>query len=148
MKHVVYALCATALLAWGCGDDNPTDSSQDSRTIVDGTMTVAAGVYREYVFNVGDDLQNVSVRGEFRVTSGSETTDTINVAILSETNYTNWVAGNPFSVLYGSGEIQSDEFTGLGISEPGNYYLVFSNVTGTTQKTVDASFELRYTPEE
>jgi len=145
MKHLVYTVCAVTFLAWGCGDDNPADSTQDSRTIVAASITVASGAYREYVFNVSEDLQNVSVRGAFSVTSGS---DTIEVAILSEANYTNWLDGNQVSVLYGSGQIQSDEFTGLAISDPGDYHLVFSNVTGTAQKTVNASFELRYTPEE
>ena len=111
-------------------------------TPVNGTITVTAGGYENYQVNVPSEAFNIQLSGTFTVTGGSG--NDIDVYILNYTNFLNWQNGGTYSTYYNSGQVTGANFS---VSLPAGqiYYLVYSNPSVVSTKTVNAHALFYYT---
>ena len=142
MKKMIYPLCLALMAFCACGsDDNPTDSG-GGRVIVDQSFDLPGTSFQEFTFTVDADVQqNVRLQGQFEVTGGS-----IQVALMDRENFESWQRGETPQVLYGSGLVPLSSFD-VPIEGSGSYFLVFSNTTDTTSKSIKAEVRLLITAE-
>ena len=132
MKKIALILCWAFVIA-GCGDDNPANSG---RPVVDQNIDLPAGSYVQFRFTVDTDTQqNVVLQGEFSVENG-----TVQMAVMNESEFRTWQAGETPGVLYSPGNTSGETFR-LSIDDSDTYYIVFSN-RGTTAVTIEADISL------
>lgn len=132
MKTIILIFCLTFAIA-GCGDDNPANSGQP---VVDQNIDLPAGNYVQFRFTVDTDTQqNVILQGEFSVENG-----TVQMAVMNESEFRTWQAGEVPNVLYSPGNTSGETFR-LPIDDSDTYYVVFSN-RGTTAVTIEADISL------
>jgi len=140
MKQLITVLLF-AIFAAGCGSDDKLVNAGGTK-FVDETFTVSAGAFRPFSFSIDTDLQqNAFIQGNFEVKDGS-----ISFAIMTESNYQNWQAGQSSSVYYSPGSVPGDAFR-VNIDESDTYYLIFSNVQQTAAHTIEAEIFLFSTNE-
>ena len=138
MNKIIPVLCLIFAIA-ACGDDNPADSGQP---IVNQTFDLPSGSNEDFGFTIDTDVQqNVILQGEFSVENGS-----IQMAIVSESEYQIWRAGGSPTVVYSTDIVSEDTFS-FSIDESNTYYIVFLN-TGPNTVTVKAEIFLLSTSEE
>ena len=135
MKRLCLLLCIP-LLFLGCGgDDNPADAG--GRAIADETFTLPGGTFREFRFSVDTDVQrNVFLQGTVETEDGS-----IDIAVMSESNFQQWQAGNTPQVLYSPGLTPRASFR-LPIEDSDTYYLIFSNTQSSDPRVVKSEIFL------
>ncbi len=138
MNKIIPVLCLIfAIIA--CGDDNPADSGQP---VVNQTFDLSSGSIEDFRFTVDTDIQlNVILQGEFSVENG-----TVQMAVMSEFQYQNWLEGGTPLVLYSPGETSGETFR-LSIDESDTYYIVFRNA-GANTVTIKAEIFLLSTAEQ
>ena len=137
MNKIIPVLCLIFAIA-ACGDDNPADSGQP---VVNQTFDLPGGTLKDFSFTVDTDVQqNVILQIEFSVENGS-----IQMAVMTESEYQTWVEGGTPTVLYSPGET-SGETDSLPIYDSDTYYIVFRN-TGANTVTVKAEIFLLSTAE-
>ena len=138
MNKIIPVLCLIFAIA-ACGDDNPADSGQP---IVNQTFNLSSGSIEDFSFTVDTDIQqNAILQGEFSVENG-----TIQMAVMTESEYQTWIEGGTPTVLYSPGETSGEPFR-LRINDSDTYYIVFRNA-GTNTVTVKAEIFLLSTSEE
>ena len=138
MNKITPVLCLIfAIIA--CGDDNPADSGQP---VVNQTFDLSSGSIEDFRFTVDTDIQlNVILQGEFSVENGA-----IQMAVMSEFQYQNWLEGGTPLVLYSRRETSGETFR-FSIDESDTYYIVFRNA-GANTVTVKAEIFLLSTAEQ
>ena len=138
MIKIIPVLCLIFAIA-ACGDDNPADSGQP---VANQTFDLSSGSREDFSFTVDTDVQlNVILQGEFSVEGG-----TIQMAVMSESEYQNWLAGGTPSVIYSRRETSGETFS-FSIEESDTYYIVFRNI-GPNTVTVKAEIFLLGTTEQ
>lgn len=138
MNKIIPVLCLIFAIA-ACGDDNPADSGQP---VVNQTFDLSSGSIEDFRFTVDTATQlNVILQGEFSVENG-----TIQMAVMNEFQYQNWLEGGTPTVLYSPGETSGETFR-LPIDESDIYYVIFRN-TGSNTVTVKAEIFLLSTAEQ
>ena len=120
MKQVLlFSFIIIAVVTSGC-----TSVSPIHQNIVNGDISVGAGKYVYYQFSVPSQA---SISGEFSASGGSG--NDIEILILDETSYINWINGHSVSAYYDSGQMTTGSITA---SVPaGKYYLIYSNKFST-----------------
>ncbi len=138
MKSIFTLLLAIlALLAIaGCDSSQyfPGEATADTPTpilvpktynLVNGVITVGPNDYYHVQFIIDtDSMLNVKVEGTFRASGGSG--NDIEVMILDDMAYTNWINGHTVSAIYFSGKLTTSNIDAEIVSS-GKYHLVFSN---------------------
>ncbi len=138
MNKIIPVLCLIFAIA-ACGDDNPADSGQP---VVNRTFNLPSGSLEDVSFTVDTDLQqNVILQGEFSVENGS-----IQMAVVTESQYQIWRAGDTPTVIYSTDIVSEDTFS-FSIDDSDTYYIVFLN-NGPNTVTVKAEIFLLSTAEE
>jgi hypothetical protein len=147
MKKFVSFMVAVLVLTAGSialqGQGSPV-----TEKLASGNYTVYAVAPQVWRFNVDSKtMANASVVGHFAISSGAP--KTIDVFVFDEENFSKWrgddekakAAAKPvFSVLK---KDQGD--LGVKLTEPGIYYLVFSNMFAYEgRKALDADVKLQY----
>ena len=138
MNKILPVLCLIFAIA-ACGDDNPADSGQP---VVNQTFNLPSGTSEDFSFTIDTDVQqNVILQGEFSVENGS-----IQMAVVSESQYQTWREGGTPSVVYSTNIVSEDTFS-FSIDESNTYYIVFLN-NGQNTVTVKAEIFLLSTTEQ
>jgi hypothetical protein len=114
-----------------------------SYNLINGTITVSPGTYYSVSFPVDmNAMRNVWVDGSFTAAGGSG--NDIEVHIMDDIAYTNWVNGHTVSVIYSSGKVTTANID-VPITMSGNYYLVFSNrFSMVSSKNVATKVDLKW----
>ncbi len=103
--------------------------SRYDRPIVDQTFDLPSGSIEDFSFTVDTNVQqNVILQGEFSVENGS-----IQMAVMTESEYQTWLEGGTPTVLYSPGETSGESFR-LPIDDSDTYYIVFRNTGANTVK--------------
>jgi hypothetical protein len=110
-----------------------------NQNIVNGFIPVKSGGYVYYQISIPTQA---SVSGDFTAFGGSG--NDINIFILDETAYTNWINKHSVSTYYNSGQMTTGSITA---SLPaGKYYLIYSNTFSTfSDKNVKTNVDVSYT---
>jgi hypothetical protein len=96
-----------------------------SQNLVNATITVDAGSYYGVRFSVDTvRMQNAAVVGTFTASGGSG--NDIDVFILDDIAFTNWVNGHQVMTLYYPGRLTTERIN-VSVTSSGTYHLVFSN---------------------
>jgi len=102
------------------------------QSIVDGTLTVSAGSFQEFRFEVTSRMRSPAVSIDFEVLKGTD----VEVLIFDDIAFKNWKAGLAVNANYFSGRIAADR-RNVFLSTSGAYSLVVSNIFSViTSKTV------------
>lgn len=135
MKRLLLLLCVP-LLFLGCGgDDNPADAG--GRAIADETFTVPGGTFREFRFTIDTDVQrNAFLQGTAESGDGS-----FDFAVMTESNFQQWQAGNTPSVIYSPPASPRVSFR-LPIEDSDTYYVVYSNIQNTAPRIIKSEIFL------
>ena len=114
-----------------------------SKKLLSGEYVVKAGEYRHVTFTFNPEkMENARVIGRFHASGGSG--NDIEAVLADESEFENWVNADEARVLYSTGKITNGKID-VPITQPGTYYLVFSNVFSLlADKEVSADIELRY----
>jgi len=120
-----------------------TDLVSRSYNLINGTITESPGRYYSVSFPVDmNAMHNVWVDGSFTAAGGLG--DDIEVYIMDDIAYTNWVNGHTVSVIYSSGKVTTANI-GVAITMSGNYHLVFSNrFSIVSSKNVATKVDLKW----
>jgi hypothetical protein len=109
-----------------------------TQTIVDGDIPVGAGKYVYYQFSIPSQG---SISGNFTALGGGG--NDINILILDETSYVNWINGHNVSTYYNSGQMTTGSITTT--LPAGKYYLIYSNTFSTfSDKKVKTKVDVSY----
>jgi hypothetical protein len=132
----VVLVIATLTLFSGC-------NTPQSSNLIDGNIVVTPGDYYDIPFLVDtSEMQNIRVVGYFAASGGSG--NDIEVAILDDITFTNWINGHQGTSLYNSGKITVAEID-VSITTSGKYHLVFSNTFSiVSSKNVSARVDLNW----
>ncbi len=104
-------------------------------------FTVNAGGMSNYKFTVPAAASNVTMKGHFTASGGSD----IQIVVVNEDEYVNWQNGHPTKTFYNSGKVTQDSFNITLPSDAATYYVVFSNKFSLlTPKAVQASVDLNF----
>lgn len=110
-----------------------------NQNIVNSVIPVGAGKYVSYQFSVPTQA---SISGDFTAFGGSG--NDIEVVILDETAYINWINRHQVQTYYNSGQMTTDSITAN--VPAGKYYLIYSNTFSTlSNKNVKTNVDVSYT---
>jgi len=110
-----------------------------NQNIANGVIPVGAGNYYYYQFSVPTQAR---VSGDFTAFGGSG--NDIEIFILDETAYINWINHHSVSTYYNSGQMTTGSIT--ADLPKGNYYLIYSNTFSTfSNKNVKTNVDVSYT---
>lgn len=142
-------LVAVPSFIFGCSApmepvEPPPPPVPESRNLIDATLVISAGGYYDVEFSVDAmTMHNVRVVGSF-TSSGSSGSD-VEVVIMGDTAYANWLDGHQVEVLYTLGKLTTANID-LPIATSGTYHLVFSNNhSEVSSKHVSTRVELEWT---
>ena len=143
-KFILACSLASLLLLFGCsGTTLNLQPRQQSQNIVNGLITVQAGGYNYYIFNVDTStMHNVTVTGSFQASGGSG--NDIVVAILDSTGFTNFSNGHTVTTYYNSGQMTVGSIN-ASLTASGEYYLLYENTFSIlSSKNVTTSATLQW----
>jgi hypothetical protein len=135
---ILTVVLLTAILALFPGCSTP-----QSNNLINGNIVVTPGDYYDIPFLVDtNEMQNVRVVGYFAASGGSG--NDIEVAILDDMAFINWINGHEVNSLYSSGKITVAEID-VSITTSGKYHLVFHNLFSIiSSKNVYANVDLNW----
>lgn len=111
-------------------------------TIVQTTFAVPARAFKPIEVVVSAAMSNPRLEGSF---TASGANNDIEVLLLDELQFNNWQNRLQFRAAYTSGRVTADKLRIELPSEPGKYFLVFSNRFSLfSTKSVNADLKLRY----
>ena len=125
--------------------ESPTPVSMpQSHNLIDATLIISPGGYYDVKFSVDTTtMHNVRVVCSF-TSSGSSGSD-IEVIVMDDIAYANWIDGHQVDVLYTSSKTTTANID-LSITTSGTYHLVFSNNhSEVSSKHVSTKVELKWT---
>jgi len=95
----------------------------------------------KFTFTVPAGASNVTMNGHF-ASGGSD--NEIQVVVVNEDEFLNWLNGHPPKTFYNSGKATQDSIN-LSLSpEAATYHVVFNNRFSLIPKTLHASVELNF----
>jgi hypothetical protein len=134
-------LLVGALFLYACSSSSIPFVNK-TRNIVNGIETIKPGGYEYIRFNIDGAMVNVVLSGTFTASGGSG--NDIEVLVLDDINYTNWVNGHQAYVLYDSGKTTTGR-PSVSINKSGTYYLIFNNNWSIiSEKSVTTRFDLTW----
>ena len=150
-RRQVIAIVAIAIIAAGFGAGSlmsigPRSISSpvftQSSPILDDLVTVEAGAFKHFEFNVKEDLANAAVMGSFTST-GSTLDNDIVVSVVPELAVQNINEGKAYQAFYFSGKTASGVIN-ADILDRGTMYVIVDNRFSDKPKVVDMNIELAY----
>ena len=150
-RKQLIALAGVAILAASVGASSIVGMSARNittptlghvETVVDELITVEAGTYQYRELTVPAEANgNAKILGTF-TSSGSSFESDLVVTIAPEKSLINVQEGKGFEAYYFSGKVSKGE---IDVKVPeGKHYFIFDNRFNTSDKAVDAKFELAY----
>jgi zinc-ribbon domain len=113
-----------------------------TETIANTAITVGAGSFNYYKFDVPATATQASVDGHFSATGGFG--NDIQVFVVNEDSFVNFQNGHPSDAYFNSGKVTQNSINAL-LPGPGTYYLVCNNRFGLlAPKAVELSAILHY----
>ncbi len=109
--------------------------------IVNGTVTVNANGYVDYVFSIPPGSSSIHVSGNFTVQGNGGSG--IIVYIFDSTNFDNYEIGAYFGALYQSSQTTTAPIDS-NLDSNGTYYLVLDNTLSTIAQTVNIQASVAY----
>ena len=109
--------------------------------IVNGTATVNASAYVDYVFSIPPGASSIHVSGNFTVQASRGSG--IIVYIFDSTNFDNYEIGAYFGALYQSSQTTT-ALISSNLDSNGTYYLVLDNTLSTAAQTVNIQANATY----
>lgn len=100
-----------------------------SQVLLDGSISVSAETNNDYAFVINTAMKDVNVTGIFETFGGAP--NHIQVYIMDDTTYANWLKHHTVHILFDSGLMSSGEIS-QAITTPGTYHLVYSNIAPAT----------------
>jgi hypothetical protein len=150
-KKQLIALMGVAILAASVGASSilgmsarniTTPALGHSETVIDELMTVEAGTFQYREFTVPAEANgNAKIIGTFTSTGSSFDSDVV-VTIAPEKSLISLQEGKGFEAYYFSGKVSKGTIDAK-VPE-GKHYFIFDNRFNTSDKAVDAKFELAY----
>jgi hypothetical protein len=127
-------IICTLCMMTACGNSNsktttPTVTGPQSQSLVDGDISVSAETNFDYAFTVTAAMKQVNVNGTFRTFGGAP--NHIEVYIMDDSTYTNWLKAKTVHILFDSGLMSSGSID-QAITVPGKYHLIFTNYAPAT----------------
>ena len=111
-------------------------------TIISGSFVVPPRKFKPFEIVVAAGMARPHIEGTF---SASGAKNDIEVLLLDEAQYSNWQNRHTFRSTYASGRVTADKLRVELPSEPGKYFLIFSNrFSMFSNKGVVADLKLRY----
>ena len=111
-------------------------------TIIDGSFVVPPRTFKPFEVVVAAAMSNPRLEGTF---TASGANNDIEVLLLNEQQFSNWQNRHAFKSAYESGRVTADKLRIDLPSEPGKYFLIFSNRFSIfSNKGVVADLKLRY----
>ncbi len=120
---------ATACGNKPAGTTTPTVTGPQSQNLVNGDISVTAETNFDYAFEVNKAMKEVKVVGNFRTFGGAP--NHIEVYVMDDDTYNNWLKGRTVHILFDSGLMSSGTID-QDIVTPGKYHLVFTNYAKAT----------------
>ncbi len=139
-KVLLFIALILGIVISGCTSITPSPVYKTiNQNIVDGVIPVEAGKYVYYEFSVPTQS---SISGDFTAFGGSG--NDIQVVVLDETSYINWINHHQVQAYYNSGQMTMGSITA---SVPtGKYYLIYSNTFSMlSNKNVKTKVDVSYT---
>ncbi len=115
-----------------------------SISLVNGEISVDAETNYAIPFIVDTNMKEVTVEGTFRTVDGRPN---IQVYIMDDATYTNWLKGRNIPIPYDSGK-RSVGFINKSLAAPGKYQLIFTNwieASFSPSQKVSARVDLKWT---
>ena len=127
----------------GCGGSkSQIENLPGIDTIIDGSFVVAPRTFKPFEIVVAAGMSNPRIEGTF---TASGANNDIEVLLLDEFQFNNWQNRHEFKSAYTSGRVTADKVRVELPSEPGKYFLIFSNRFSIfSNKGVVADLRLRY----
>ena len=129
---VVFIAVLGMMTACGKGSTvapTPTVTGPQSQTLVSGDISVSAQTNFDYAFTVTAAMKQVNVNGKFNTFGGAP--NHIEVYIMDDSTYTNWLKKRTVHILFDSG-LMSSGTVDQAITVPGKYHLIFTNYAPAT----------------
>jgi hypothetical protein len=134
--------CGGSKAALRNGPAAPPPPEQQLDTIVDGSFVVPPRTFKPFEIVIEPEMSNPRLEGTFTA-SGSN--NDIEVLLLDEQQFSNWQNRHEFKSAYASGRVTADKVRIDLPSEPGKYFMIFSNrFSIISNKGVIADLKLRY----
>ena len=140
-RTLVATVIVLALSACG-GSKSSIETAGTFDTIIDGSFVVAPRTFKPFEIVVASGMSNPRIEGTF---TASGANNDIEVLLLDEQQFNNWQNRHDFRSAYTSGRVTADKVRVDLPSEPGKYFLIFSNRFSIfSNKGVVADLRLRY----
>ena len=111
-------------------------------TIIDSSFVVPPRTFKPIEVVVAAAMSNPRLEGTF---TASGANNDIEVLLLDELQFSNWQNRLPFRSVYASGRVTADKLRIDLPSEPGKYFVIFSNRFSIwSNKSIVADLKLRY----
>jgi hypothetical protein len=111
-------------------------------TIVEGKFVVPPRTFKPFEIVIGPAMSNARLEGTFTASGANHD---IEMLLLDEQQFSNWQNRHTFKSTYASGRVTADKVRIDLPSEPGKYFVVFSNRFSIfSNKDVAADLKLRY----
>jgi hypothetical protein len=130
MKNIIVTILLSAVLAL-----TVTGQTRSVR-LVGEIFTVGAGYTRSWSFR---SPNCVNITGAFRAKGGNQ--NDIKVLVMDALAFENWKNGHTVQTYYNSGQITTADFS-VNLNKAGDFVIVFSNIDGFVQRSVNASVGL------
>jgi hypothetical protein len=131
---ITFLFVAVLSMITACGSSStvtptPTVTGPQSQTLVSGDISVSAQTNFDYAFTVTAAMKQVNVSGKFNTFGGAP--NHIEVYIMDDSTYTNWLKNRIVHILFDSGMLSSGTVD-QAITVPGKYHLIFTNYAPAT----------------
>jgi hypothetical protein len=135
---IAFLFVAVLCMLTACGKGStvtptPTVTGPQSQTLVSGDISVSAQTNFDYAFTVTAAMKQVNVSGKFNTFGGAP--NHIEVYVMDDATYTNWLKGRTVHILFDSGLMSSGDVD-QAITVPGKYHLIFTNYAPATLAAV------------
>lgn len=146
----VFWIAVLALIVWTATSTSPyAQQVQEfanlahAEEITPAVVSLGAHNFAAFKFTVPSGAGNVTVRGQFSSTGGSD--GAVEAYLLSDAAFVSWQDGYSSSTYYESGRVAQSSIDVSLPMGPGSYYLVFNNkFSPRAPKTVQALISVRY----
>ncbi|RMF29922.1 MAG: hypothetical protein D6752_05065 [Candidatus Nitrosothermus koennekii] len=116
-----------------------------TETVINDTITISAGEYKHYEFEVEPNVKNAIIEGNFDIIEDEEKVleEGIKVLVLEYDDFVRWSNGEEKPDAEDDEPVASGSFS-FGLLPPGKYVLVYDNTFGANDKTVVTNAVLSY----
>lgn len=142
----VLALCALAVVGLNVRKTYVSINRAQGRVagvekLVLGRSKIRAGKYFYVPFRIDDAMECAHIVGKFHTAGGPD--KIVQLVVAEQKQFGKWADGQSVQPIY-SIERTTNAKLDLPIPQGGDYYLGFSNISSTSDKTVFGDIELRF----